>query len=220
MRGFRKSRKERRFRCPRHVDKTTCEHVLRDVWALDWNANGSYQGVPPNPYLDYWANCVQEAHDPDLMLDDSYVAVGLVSLVRAGLNDTVDTVRDRIVANYPCRPNNPALLLSKDQGSRAFTFAMQLWLHIRLEHNAATAPQTVKQVAHAALPKSATTTTKGTVIDGRLTADFCAEQLSRAGGIYIRWTDDISQHLHLEGNTLHVFRHSGLLRALRDSPSS
>jgi hypothetical protein len=214
-RGLR-PRRNRRFRCPPGMEQAACQEILQDVWQLKWEPELAPHTVPPNPYIDYWINCVLEADQPNLCLDDRRIAMGLVRHVKSGLRETLPVLKESIEGVYPDQDGSPVTVSSEDTGT-ALAFAVRLWLHVRPKIDWKCPPSTaLHDIVRDCIPEPADSTT---IIEGRLSNDFCAKHLWRKGGLDVRWTDDISQHLLLHERHIYVFRHSNSLRALYECPS-
>lgn len=209
-------RRNRRFRCPPGMEKAACQEILHDVWQLKWEPELAPHTVPPNPYIDYWINCVLEADQPNLCLDDRRIAMGLVRHVKSGLRETLPVLKESIEGVYPDQDGSPVTVSSEDTGI-ALAFAIRLWLHVHPKIDWKCPPSTaLHDIVRDCIPEPAD---PSTIIEGRLSNDFCAKHLWRKGGLDVRWTDDISQHLLLHERHIYVFRHSNSFRALYECPS-
>lgn len=208
-------RRNRRFECHYGVDNIACHELMRGVWQLDWDYTPGYRGVPPNPYMKHWENCVLGADDDGvLQLQDRGTVIALVGLIKHRLDDDISKIKDAICTHYDS-VSNSALKLSDQQAELALRFATKLWLHA--SPNLSTrAPSSFRLVIKACLPERS----NPNKISGHLTNDLCAKHLWRKAGIQIVWTDEIEQHLtSYKGRTLNVFRNSSMLRALQQDPN-
>jgi hypothetical protein len=198
------------------MEKAACQEILQDVWQLKWEPELAPHTVPPNPYIDYWINCVLEADQPNLCLDDRRIAMGLVRHVKSGLRETLPVLKESIEGVYPDQDGSPVTVSREDTGT-ALAFAIRLWLHVHPKIDWKCPPSTaLHDIVRDCIPEPAASST---IIEGRLSNDFCAKHLWRKGGLDVRWTDDISQHLLLHERHIYVFRHSNSLRALYECPS-
>lgn len=208
-------RRARRFKCPSGLDKRVCKYVLRDVWGFEWDPQKTHSNVSPGPYLDFWANCVHNANDEALALDDSNVAIFLVKTIRENLNETVERLVTK-VHEYYRRPTSPGHDVSIAQAWTATAFAIQLWLHVKPDASwRATPSPALTQLLQSGLPSA---TAPGLMTGGRLNKSFSLRDLSRVCGLSVVWTDEFGRHLELEGRNIHVFRHAALLPMLRNMP--
>lgn len=206
-------RRTRRFQCPRGIEKRACREFLQEIWGLDWDPKRPYANIPPGPYIDFWANCVQQINDETLVLEDRNVAISLVQIVRSSLHETTAQLIDK-VNGYLTQRSGHSSHSSANQAWEASAFAIQLWLHMRPDPNWRVASaQTLHQLVQAKLPEAAP---QGTVITGKINLKLSAQELSRACGISVVWTDDFCQHLALTGRNMHVFRHAALLPVFRN----
>lgn len=211
-------RQARRYECPTGVDNEVCQHVLQGVWNLTWDPSTHHLSeAPPKSYTDYWRKCILTANDLGLYLQNRFVAVELVNIVRNNQNQGLDVIRDEILMNYPNRGTmtDAALgVVDKARATKALEFAIRLWLHLPpLFHISGTAQvQNLHDWTKDRLP---TKSSDGQFIEGALSDDFCITHLVRKGGMVIVWEDDISQHLQLDkGNHIHIFRHSAVLTSM------
>jgi hypothetical protein len=209
-----KARQPRRYRCPRSVDKQACQHVLRDVWDLNWAPTGGIQEVPPSPYMDFWGDCVQQTNNANLKLDQRKVVVDLVQILKSGLRKTLRQLCKEIQSRYQ---SDPGLMttMTDDEAWRAFAFAARLWIHVSAPDSWRHSDLTLQDLINDLMPKPPNTDT-----DDRLEPGFSAEHLTKAGGFHVHWTDDICQHLELHNRSLFVFRHSTWLATLESCPAS
>ncbi|ERF72891.1 hypothetical protein EPUS_08699 [Endocarpon pusillum Z07020] len=210
-------RRNRRFECHQDVANVVCQGVMMGVWQLDWDYQKAHRGVPPDPYMKHWENCVIDAADDDevLQLQDRGTVIALVGLVKHRLDDDISKIKDAICAHYDS-VSKSTLKLSDQQAELALSFATKLWLHASPDLSTR-GPSSFRLVIKACLPERS----DPNKISGHLTNDFCAKHLWRKGGIRIVWTDEIEKHLTShKGRTLHVFRNSSMLRALQQDPNS
>jgi hypothetical protein len=207
-----RSRRARRYKCPSSVDSLACEHVLRDVWGLDWTSTGEHQQVPPRPYMDFWGDCVQQTQEPELRLDEREVAIDLVVLVKAGMLLTPRQICQQVEAHFMRRPDLQQSM-NNEKAWKALAFALRLWLHVIIPDAWKQSDRPLQDLL-AALLRRPTVSKTG----DRLESDFCAGQLSRAGGFRIRPTDDLTQHLKMREGYILVFRHSSWLETLSNQP--
>lgn len=208
-------RRNRRFECHRAgVDKVACHELMTGVWQLDWDYKTASRGVPPDPYLNHWENCVISADDDEaLKFEDRGTVIALVGLIKARLDDDISTIKDAIRSHY-ATACNPPLQLSGQQAELTLRFATRLWLHASPDLSVR-GPASFRAAVQACLPRRSDPSN----VSGHLTNDFCAKHLWRKGGLQIVWTDDIEQHLtSYKGRTLNVFRNSSMLRALQQDP--
>lgn len=210
-------RRNRRFACPSDIKRAACEEILKDVWQLEWRPEHAPHTVPPNPYIDHWKNCVQEADLPGLYLNHQKIAVRLVNIVKLGLQRSIPVLKQDMEGDH-CDQDQLSIRISPKDAGAALAFAIHLWLHVRPDIDWENPPSTALQdIIQRCVPKRAPSTTD---IQGRLPNDFCAKHLWRKGGLDICWTDDLSKHLLLDGNQIHVFRYSNSLSVLHHSPQT
>lgn len=205
-----KARKPRRYKCPRPVDEQVCQDVLRDVWDLNWAPTEGFQEVPPSPYIDFWGDCVQQTHAPNLKLDQRKVIVELVQILKSGLGKTPPQLCREIQSRYQ---SDPGLMtaLTDDEAWRAFAFAARLWIHVSAPDSWRHSDLTLQDLINDLIPKPKPPNPN---TDDRLEPGFSAEHLTKVEGFHVHWTDDICQHLELRGRSLFVFRHSTWLATL------
>jgi hypothetical protein len=207
-------RRNRRFKCHQVVDSAACQELLRGVWQLDWDYKTANPGVPPDPYMKHWENCVLNADDDDLQLEDRGTVISLAGLIKQRLDDDISEIKDAISVHYNS-VSNSTLKLSDQQSEQALRFATKLWLHASPDLSAMGA-SSFRAAIKARLPERS----DPSKISGRLTSDFCAKHLWRKGGIRVEYTNEIEQHLFLfESRILYVFRNSSMLRALQQDPT-
>lgn len=207
-------RKEKRFQCHVEVPDNTCQELLDGVWHLDWSSTAGYRGVPPDPYVNYWSDCVQTANQPDLMLDDRRIAVALVGCVRDRLNveikDVKEQIRQELCIHVPGKVN-----ASEDEAQTALEFATSLWMHVLLDFTDCST-KTLRDIVQESLPERSDPNT----VNGSLGEDLCVKSLRRKGGIRVQWTNNLCEHLTCYEDTVKVFRNSSMLRALSEAAIS
>lgn len=202
----------RRYRCPQSIKPETCEEILQSVWDITWSSQE--QDVPPTAYIDFWEQCVQDVDDPDLMLDERSTVRQLVRFTRKNLSDTPQQLCDNIQAQYPIWSSSQ-VVIDDDQAWEALRFSVKLWAHIETTDASVwrSSGQTLAELITTSMPKPSTAHNSH-----RLDRNFSAHQLSKAGGLQLRWTDNICDHLKLSEGTVLVFRHSSWLANLEHSP--
>lgn len=202
------NRRKSRFRCPKGVETSTCHKVLAGVWQLDWNQYPTSASVPPKPYIEHWENCITEANDEDLELNDHNVVIRLVDCLRSNVDSTWPQAKEQISRVYASQKQDGSKL-SNEQGETALRFALQLWLHCSPSHK----PEdkaTIRQVLHSCLPELVV----HQQADRQMSHDFSAKNLQKRGGIDVIWIDRLDQHLTiLRNRSICVFRHSSMLRS-------
>lgn len=209
-----KKRNQRRYRCHHKIANDTCKEFLEKVWQLDWDPTVTHDGIPPDPYVEHWINCVVEADDADLELHDHKVAVHLVEVLKQNLDTEVAKLVQIICQTYPTTSAN-SMVVSEAQAVVALRFASSLYLHF-IPSLSNTVPASIRGLLKDSLPPRSNPTT----ISGQLTEDFCAKHLWRKGGIKILWTNELDKHLTcLRREAVYVFRHSSVLRSQQCDPA-
>ena len=201
--------RHRRYVCQGSLDENVCKELLSGVWNLEWTNDHLNTNVPPNPYVEHWTNCVIEANDEDLLLDDREVAIGLVDVVKNDGGNECTTILRNIADMYAAFPGQP-LQLTDEQAITALRFALGWWLHVFPCTNQSWSLQ-LQEVVNEHVPERTITQA-----EGHLSYDFCARHLVRKGGFNIVWTDRVDEHLTVtRGQSIRVFRHSSMLRSLQ-----
>lgn len=220
MKGYRvkvrkwRRRKDRRFQCHVDVDDDTCRDLLDGVWQFDWKSTAGYHGIPPDPYMNHWSDCVELAGHPDLMLYDRSIAVAMVDCVRAGLDERIEDLqekaRQQLCKNLPNKPN-----ISDAEALAALEFATSLWMHIRLELKGSQAGS-LRDAIQGKLPRWSDPDS----VSGSVEEDLCVKHLWRKGGIRVEWTNNICEHLQVNHDRVKVLRNSSMLRSLLEIAKS
>lgn len=210
----------RRFKNHQNLENKACQELLKEVWCLDWNYSPVNSGVPPDPYLIHWKNSVNAANefanDPDLSLSDRGVAIGLVNILRAKLDEHPSAIEEHFRSSCPVAatttPTSTPPQLTNEQARAALIFARTLWLHASPDLMSATS--SFRAAVQGCVPPR----TDPANISGLLSPDFCAKHLSRTGGFSIVRTDRIERHLNSYKGTIEVFCNSSMLLALQQDP--
>jgi hypothetical protein len=188
--------------------KRSVRELLQGVWDLD-------PAIPENcaaAYIDHFKEVLLSLHEPsnsNLALDAGK-AVEIVSLIRSSHHEPLQGIRDNLQGLQEAFGWVPA---NEEFARKVITFALRLWLFTDAKDFQWS--QNLRDVVcqSLSLPVSVEMS-----LPRLLSSDFSAKNLTRIGGMKVIWTNYLSEHLRIVGNSqLKVFRHASVLHEYANS---
>jgi hypothetical protein len=182
--------------------------LLQGVWDLD-------PAMPENraaAYIDHFKDVLLSLHEPsnsNLSLDPGKV-VETVSLIRSSPHEPLQDIRDSLRVFQEAFGWTPA---NEESARKVITFVLRLWLFTNAENFLWS--QNLRDVVcqSLSLPMSPEMS-----LPSLLSSDFSAKNLTRIGGMKVIWTNYLSDHLKMVGNSqVKVFRYASVLREYANS---
>ncbi|KIW18032.1 hypothetical protein PV08_02319 [Exophiala spinifera] len=188
------------------------KELLEKVWRAD-NADATHWIRRSDPYVQHFNNLLLHSRTVSALEESRALTevIRLVDLIRQAADQTSSLryITEQIAASKPAWVSD-----SRDEEAieAALCLAVGLWLFVTPCMTSLDVPlnQAIKErLRQELLPCSPSAFSPASTL---LTPDFSADSLTRAGGIRLMWTSNLSEHLMLKGDEyLYIFCHARVL---------
>ena len=201
------------------LSKAVREAIVANLWPSTQALPGSIDDF--DAYFEYYKDQCRNQNRVDHVAQTQLDVVDIAQHINSNVASSLADLRHSLHRTFPRFPNDPAQL------SNSIELTARLWLMINVQNKrlggyhtlrpawmwpaTSSLVEVVQSLRNRAVP--------GAGAIQRFPDVFNAFDLGRMGGFRMEWTDNLANHLSLEGKTIYLYYHVSALRRMETSVS-